>query len=66
MPARDSCEDIKRWRRRAREVRALADTLGEAPSVKTLLEVADAYDKLADDLEASLKRMGYVDPDKAT
>jgi len=57
MPAMESWDDVRRWRSRAEAVRRLADGFGNRESRKTLLEVAENYDKLANNLEARLNRM---------
>jgi hypothetical protein len=39
--------DPEHWRRRAAEARALANTLGDPDAKKTMLGIADGYDRLA-------------------
>src|SRR5262249_59667384 len=40
--------DVKHWRDRAAEMRALSDVMTETEAVAIMLRLADDYDKLAD------------------
>lgn len=42
---------VEGWRSKADELRAVADTLGDAVARDQLLQMADGYDGLADDME---------------
>ena len=47
MPPRD-LNDVKHWRDRAAEMRALAQGMGDARTTRSMLDLANDYDKLAD------------------
>jgi hypothetical protein len=52
----DILREVQRWRAKADELHATADRLSNAVAGDVLLEMADGYDRLADnmeDLEAS-------------
>ena len=42
---------VERWRAKADELRAVADTLKNAVARDDLLQMADGYDRLAEDIE---------------
>ena len=42
---------VERWRAKADELRAVADTLKNAVARDDLLQMADGYDRLADNVE---------------
>ena len=42
---------VERWRAKADELRAVADTLKNAVARDDLLQMADGYDRLADNIE---------------
>ena len=42
---------VEGWRAKADELRAVADTLGDAVARDQLVQMADGYDGLADDME---------------
>ena len=46
MPVSDTT--IRSWRRRAAELRALAETLKDAKTIATMNRLADEYDEMAD------------------
>ncbi len=43
---------VERWRAKADELRAVADTLKNAVARDDLLQMADGYDRLADNIES--------------
>ena len=43
---------VERWRAKADELRAVADTLKNAVARDDLMQMADGYDRLADNIEA--------------
>ena len=43
--------EVQRWRIKADELRATADVLSNAVARDSLLEMADGYDQLADNME---------------
>jgi len=47
-------DDIERWRRRAEELRVMADQFGIPSAQETLRRLASDYEQLADDAEARL------------
>lgn len=47
-------DDIERWRRRAEELRTMADQFGIPSAQETLRRLASDYEQLADDAEARL------------
>jgi hypothetical protein len=52
---RSVIEDATHWRARARETRALADQMSDEVSRKTMLQIADDYDRLAERAEVRNK-----------
>ncbi len=47
-------QDPERWRRRAAETRRLGERLKEPESKRMMLDVADAYDRLATQVQEQL------------
>ena len=47
----DILSEVQRWRLKAEELRAAADTLSHAIAQDSLQEMADGYDRLADHME---------------
>jgi hypothetical protein len=47
----DILGQVERWRANAGELRATAETLSSAVARDSLQEMADGYDRLADDME---------------
>jgi hypothetical protein len=47
----DILGEVQRWRLKADELRATAETLSNAVARDSLQEMADGYDRLADDME---------------
>ena len=47
----DILSEVQRWRLKAVELRAAADTLSNAVAQDSLQEMADGYDRLADHME---------------
>ena len=47
VPPRD-LNDVKHWRERATEMRALAEGMGDAHAIRLMLDLANDYEKLAD------------------
>ena len=47
VPLRD-LNDVKHWRDRATEMRALAEDMGDANATRLMLDLANDYEKLAD------------------
>jgi hypothetical protein len=54
MPLRD-LNDAKHWRDRAAEMRALAESTKDAAAARTVLNLAEVYEKLAAQAEARAK-----------
>jgi len=44
--------DVKHWRKRAAQMRALADWMKDAETQRMMLKLANDYDKLADRAES--------------
>jgi len=53
--SKNALHDPKYWRNLAREARREADQLNDAPSKQTILEVAHAYERLADRKEKAAR-----------
>lgn len=47
----DILGQVERWRMKAHELRAASDGLSNAAARDALLEMAEGYDRLADDME---------------
>jgi len=47
----DILSEVQRWRLKAVELRAAADTLSNAVAQDSLQEMADGYDRLAEHME---------------
>ena len=47
----DILSEVQRWRAKAEELRTTAETLSNAVARDSLQEMADGYDRLADDME---------------
>ncbi|HXF53893.1 MAG TPA: hypothetical protein VNK52_07195 [Hyphomicrobiaceae bacterium] len=47
MNQRSIRDNAEHWRQRARESRAIAERLEEAVAKETMLQIADAYEQLA-------------------
>jgi hypothetical protein len=47
----DILSEVQRWRLKAEELRATAETLSNAVARDSLQEMADGYDRLADSME---------------
>lgn len=47
----DILSQVQRWRFKADELRAVAESLANAVARDALLDMADGYDRLADDME---------------
>ena len=54
MPLRD-LNDAKHWRDRAAEMRALAEGTKDSDAARTVINLANVYDKLAAQAEARAK-----------
>jgi hypothetical protein len=48
--------DVEGWRLRAEEIRATAESFASSSAKDTMRDVAQAYERMADDLESRLKR----------
>jgi hypothetical protein len=48
----DILSEVQRWRAKAEELRTTAETLSNAVARDSLQEMADGYDRLADNMEA--------------
>jgi hypothetical protein len=46
---------IDRWRQRANELRAMARKMADKDARKTLLEIADEWERMADQLDQTLR-----------
>ena len=55
--SKNALHDPKYWRNLAREARREADQLNDARSKQTILEVAHAYERLADRKEKAARRL---------
>jgi len=53
---------VERWRAKADELRAVADTLKNAVARGDLLQMADGYDRLADNIEGLEARRSAAVP----
>ena len=47
----DILSEVQRWRFKAEELRTTAETLSNAVARDSLLEMADGYDRLADNMQ---------------
>lgn len=55
-------EDLHRWRGIAKELRALAEDIRTASGKAEVLQEAERLEKLADEVEASLKAQDSGEP----
>jgi hypothetical protein len=49
-------KDAEHWRERANELRSLADRMRDQVAKRQVLEVADLYDRLAEEAEKRARR----------
>lgn len=60
MPRR--WHEVKSWRERAEELRRIAEGFALPSAKDALLQSAQSYDRMADDLERKLKHEGVAQP----
>jgi hypothetical protein len=60
MPAR--WEQVKEWRNRAEGLRRVAEDFGLPSTRDGLMEAAESYERMADELERKLKTLGVQQP----
>ncbi len=55
-------KQIEEWRRRAEEIRTVADDFSVPSATDMIRNTARSYERLADDLERRLRSATYVKP----
>jgi hypothetical protein len=53
-------DDPERWRERAEEARTLADQLSDPESKRTILRIANDYERMAEHAEVRAKRQSQA------
>ncbi len=60
---RERRRQVEQWRRRAEEIRAVADNFAVPSAKETMLNVARNYERLAEDLERRLRQQPDAKPE---
>ena len=54
----ETMDHVEEWRLRADEIRATAEGFASRSAREAMLDVAQTYERMADDLESRLKKAG--------